>query len=136
MKKFVPWLLPVLLLAVFVISATGDNLTAKQIIIRSKQACQTKSSINELTMSLINKRNEKRQIKMLSRGKTVNGLSRTQTTFLYPDEVKGTKFLMVENANREADMTIFIPDIGHPRTISSKQRQQSYMGSDFAYGDL
>jgi hypothetical protein len=136
MKKLFPWFLPVLLLGIFVLSAMGETLTAKQIITRSKQACLTKSSINKLKMSLINKRNEKREIKMLSRGKSVNGLSRTQTTFLFPDEVKGTKFLMIENANREADMMIFIPDLGRVRTISSTQRNQSYMGSDFAYGDL
>lgn len=114
----------------------AQDLTAKQIVVKSEQATQAKSTVNKVQMTLINKRDEKRVIKMVSRAKTAGGLSRTVSTFLYPDEVKGTKFLLVENADREADMMIFIPDLGRVRKISSSQRNQSYMGSDFAYGDL
>jgi hypothetical protein len=94
------------------------------------------SSVNKIQMTLLNKRNEKREMKMISRAKARQGLSSTSTTFLFPEEVKGTKFLMVENRNAAADMRIFIPDLRRVRNISTTQRNQSYMGSDFDFGDL
>lgn len=112
------------------------GMTAKQIVEKSKIAMQGESSMNKVQMTMINKRGDTLEQKMVSRAKTKNGLAMQVTTFLYPDETKGTKFLMVENKGREADMKIFIPELKRVRTISTSQRNQSYMGSDFAYGDL
>lgn len=112
------------------------ELDAEQIIQKSKTATQSSGSIHKIVMTLINKRGDRLVRKMVSRTKTDRGMSRSVTTFLYPEETKGTKFLNVENPIRDDDMKIFIPDLKKIRIISSAQRRQSYMGTDFAYGDL
>ncbi|MBZ0270459.1 outer membrane lipoprotein-sorting protein [bacterium] len=112
------------------------ELSGKEIIAKSRDAQQTGATVNKIEMTLENKRGETLSQKLVTRTKTEGGLTRSVTTFLAPDETKGTKFLMVENAGRDDDMKIFIPDLKRIRTISTAQRNQSYMGTDFAFGDL
>ena len=130
-----------ILLAAALLFAWSANLaaadpTAAQIIAKSKEAVQAKSAENKVQMTLVNKRGDTLVQKMVTRTHSENGLTRQVTTFLYPDETKGTKFLVVENDTRDDDMHIFIPALKRIRTISSSQRNQSYMGTDFSYGDL
>lgn len=125
----------VLALSWFAAPASAD-LTAASIIEKSKEATQSTTAEHKIRMILVNKRGDELERKMITRSKTKNGLNRSVTTFLYPNETKGTKFLMVENADRDDDMKIFVPELKRVRTISSSQRRQSYMGTDFAYGDL
>ena len=113
-----------------------DRPSAAYFLVRARAATQLPSVTSKIEMTLENKRGETLGMRILTRTKTEGGLSRTVSTFLEPDEAKGTKFLMTENAGRDDDMKIFIPDIGRVRVVSSTQRKQSYMGSDFAYGDL
>jgi hypothetical protein len=133
MKRIISITVAMLLLGV---STAFAELSAKQIVIRSKVAIQGSSSVNKIKMTVTNKRGDEQVQKMITRTKTVNGLNQQISTFLYPDETKGTKFLKIEKDNQNDIMKIYIPDLGKPRTISSSQRKQSFMGSDFTYEDL
>lgn len=126
------------LLALIALTAVPawSELSGQQIIRKSKEALQAADAVNKVQMTLINKRGDKLVQRMVTRTKNVNGATRQVTTFLYPDETKGTKFLVLENADRSDDMFIFIPGLKRIRTISTSQRNQSYMGTDFSYGDL
>lgn len=135
MRRTVLWMVGILIGALFSGTVWADP-SAREIIAQARKATRSKSSLNKIEMTMENKRGETLVQRMVTRAVTKNDLSRTVTTFLYPEETKGTKFLMIENPDREDDMKIFIPSLGRIRTISAAQRNQSYMGSDFAYGDL
>ena len=118
------------------LALAAADLTPQQLIEKSNDATVSAGSVHQLEMTITNKRGETQSQKMLTRTKTYKGHPAKVTTFLYPEESKGTKFLLVENKDREDDMKIYIPDLRRVRTISTTQRNQNYMGTDFSYADL
>jgi uncharacterized protein len=136
MKKPVTCFLCFFLILLFSVGVAIAEPTAKEIIEKSKKATEAQSAVNKIQMTLENKRGDTLVQRMVTRTTNEKGLTRSVTTFLYPDETKGTKFLAIENEKRDDDMKIYIPGLRKARTISSAQRNQSYMGTDFAYGDL
>jgi len=56
--------------------------------------------------------------------------------FRAPASVAGTRFLMVENKDRDDDQHIYLPSLGRVRRISSSQEDSTFMGSDFTYSDM
>jgi hypothetical protein len=136
MKRYV--MLSLIMAVVFAASiAMAQTLpTPKELFAKAKAAKQEDSAVHKVEMTLMNKRGDKMLNQMVTRSKTVKGLSRTVTTFLLPDETKGTKFLMLQNTSGPDTMMIFIPDLKRVRTISTSQSREQYMGTDFAYSDL
>ncbi|SJZ33615.1 outer membrane lipoprotein-sorting protein [Selenihalanaerobacter shriftii] len=63
-------------------------------------------------------------------------LMKTVMEFKAPAAVKGTRFLQIENANRDDDKWIYLPALGRVRRISSSEGDSSFMGSDFTYDDM
>lgn len=136
MKKFV--IFSFILALVFLASTAlaQDLPSVKDLLAKAKSAKQEDSAVNKVEMTIINKRGDKMLNQMVTRSKTVKGLSSTVTTFLIPTETKGTKFLMIQNPSGPDTMMIFIPDLKRVRTISTSQSREQYMGTDFAFSDL
>ena len=70
--------------------------------------------------------------KLYDGGKTEKRIFR----FLSPADVKGTGVLVFDYDNQADDVWIYIPALRKTRRVVSSQRSQSFMGSDFTYGDL
>jgi hypothetical protein len=88
------------------------------------------------TMTLKNKRGEKKVRRLVSRSKKVDGLIQRHACFLGPDEVKNTAFLSVERKGGRDDQYLWLPGQSRLRRVSASQRGGSFMGSDFSYRDL
>jgi hypothetical protein len=77
-----------------------------------------------------------RQLSMASKiydgGKTEKRVYR----FLSPADVQGTGILVFDYADKPDDVWIYLPALRKTRRIVSSQRAQSFMGSEFSYGDL
>lgn len=114
----------------------AEEITGKQIIDKIRVQESYTDTMIKIKMTLVNKRNETRERMIVNRIKKIGGLSRTMTTFLFPDDVKGTKFLTIENEGRDDDQFLFLPALDKVRRISSNQKGQSFMGTDFSYSDL
>jgi len=56
--------------------------------------------------------------------------------FLAPADVKGTGVLVFDYDANADDVWIYLPALRKTRRIVSSQRSQSFMGSEFSYGDL
>ena len=63
-------------------------------------------------------------------------LSKMVMEFRNPASIAGTRFLQVENEERDDDKWIYLPGLGRVRRISSEQGDSSFVGSDFTYDDL
>lgn len=70
--------------------------------------------------------------KLFDGGKTEKRIYR----FLEPADVKGTGVLVYDYETQSDDVWIYLPALRKTRRIVSSQRSQSFMGSEFSYGDL
>jgi hypothetical protein len=70
--------------------------------------------------------------KLYDGGKTEKRIYR----FLSPADVQGTGILVFDYETKPDDVWIYLPALRKTRRIVSTQRSQSFMGSEFSYGDL
>ena len=56
--------------------------------------------------------------------------------FRAPQEVAGTAFLMLERDKGESEQHIYLPGLKRTRRIVGREREGSFMGSDFTYADF
>ena len=70
--------------------------------------------------------------KLFDGGKTEKRIYR----FLSPADVQGTSVLVFDYESKADDVWIFLPALRKTRRIVSSQKTQSFMGSEFSYGDL
>lgn len=68
---------------------------------------------------------------------TPNGIdSRLLVRIVAPADVKGVGFLKHEHLDGEDDQWIFLPALHKSRRLVSNNKKDSFMGTDFAYGDV
>jgi hypothetical protein len=70
--------------------------------------------------------------KLYDGGKTEKRVYR----FLSPADVQGTSILVFDYEAKADDVWIYLPALRKTRRVVSAQRAQSFMGSEFSYGDL
>ena len=56
--------------------------------------------------------------------------------FSYPNDIKGTSFLVWEHPAAEDERFLFLPSLGRVRRIAGSETQDSFVGSDFTYEDI
>ena len=61
---------------------------------------------------------------------------RSIITFLWPNDVKGTKMLTWTHKEGNDDQWLFLPSLNRVKRISSRNKSGAFMGSEFAYEDL
>ena len=93
------------------------------------------SSTSNMTMTLINKANQKTTREMSS--KTLEGKNGDMSLmiFLTPADVKGTKMLTHEHINKADDQWMFLPALKRVKRIASRNKSGAFMGSEFSYED-
>jgi outer membrane lipoprotein-sorting protein len=70
--------------------------------------------------------------KLYDGGKTEKRVYR----FVSPADVQGTSILVFDYEEKPDDVWIYLPALRKTRRIVSSQKSQSFMGSEFSYGDL
>lgn len=56
--------------------------------------------------------------------------------FTYPNDIKGTAFLVWEHPTGEDERFLYLPALGRVRRIAGAEAQDSFVGSDFTYEDI
>lgn len=56
--------------------------------------------------------------------------------FTYPNDIKGTAFLVWEHPGSEDERFLYLPALARVRRIAGSERQESFVGSDFTYEDI
>jgi hypothetical protein len=56
--------------------------------------------------------------------------------FSYPNDIRGTGFLVWEHPSAEDERFLFLPSLGRVRRIAGSETQDSFVGSDFTYEDI
>jgi Outer membrane lipoprotein-sorting protein len=56
--------------------------------------------------------------------------------FTYPNDIKGTAFLVWEHPDGEDERFLYLPALARVRRIAGAESQDSFVGSDFTYEDI
>jgi hypothetical protein len=97
-------------------------------------------------MRLFDRHNRVRERVMMVaglRGRTAPGASATAPEgdrllirFTYPNDIRGTSFLVWEHPNADDERFLYLPSLGRVRRIAGTETQESFVGSDFTYEEI
>src|SRR4051812_35668349 len=87
-------------------------------------------------MTLVDSTGAKKERVMDNLRRRKNGALQSVVRFRAPQEVAGTAFLMLERPKGESEQHIYLPGLKRTRRIVGREREGSFMGSDFSYADF
>jgi hypothetical protein len=87
-------------------------------------------------MTLIDNTGAKKERIMDNLRRRKGGQLQSVVRFRAPQEVAGTAFLMLERPKGESEQHIYLPGLKRTRRIVGREREGSFMGSDFSYADF
>ena len=118
--------------------ADGTVLTAAQIAERAVRpdALNWVGARARVRMVLTESAGKSRERSMEIIGREKDGHYQSLVRFLDPAEIAGTAFLMLEHGKDESEQYIYLPGIKRTRRIAGRERDSSFMGSDFTYSDM
>ena len=140
------WFAPAVIVGIFGAGASlaprathaGGGPSAREIMEKVTVTRKLDGSEAAVKMTSIGEKGEtrERQITMATKlydgGKTEKRIYRFQS----PADVQGTGVLVFDYEAKADDVWIYLPALRKTRRIVSSQRSQSFMGSEFSYGDL
>ena len=123
-----------------------QSLTADEIARRAQDRDTGRDSRAEMRMKLFDRHGRVRERAMtlvMLRGRDNPGAARTAPDgdrllirFTYPNDIRGTGFLVWEHPKSEDERFLFLPSLGRVRRIAGSEAQESFVGSDFTYEDI
>jgi hypothetical protein len=118
--------------------AFGADLSARDIMEKNFFVSKVTALKADSTMVLINDRGQKRQRKNTTIIKLQpNGVdSMFLVRFSAPADIKGTGFLQIEHSEADDDQWIYLPALKKSRRLVANNKKDSFVGSDFSYGDI
>ena len=123
-------------------SLSAQELTAYEIIKRSDEVPTADTSSYKATMTLTNKKGQKRVREVLMRSKDFGDVKKTVIVFTTPKDVAGVGYLMFEYDKKpdgttpESDNWLYMPAMKKVRRISGAGKADDFMGTDFTYEDM
>ena len=117
---------------------SAQALDGKQIIEKVYNRPTPPNQTSTLTMTLINKSNEKRVRIIKQNTKDFGHVERNIMFFITPADVKNTSFMnwTYSEVDKSDDQWIYLPALKKTKRISSESKSDYFMGSDFTYDDL
>ena len=69
-------------------------------------------------------------------GSAAGAGDRVLIRFTYPNDIKGTAFLVWEHPEGEDERFLYLPGLARVRRIAGAEAQDNFVGSDFTYEDI
>jgi hypothetical protein len=91
-----------------------------------------------LAIDLVVRGNGDREIRrrLVVATRRIDGRMHSLARFVYPEHLRGTTLLHIENGDRGDDHFVFMRSLGRMRRITSTQRADAFVGTDLSYEDL
>ena len=123
--------------SVLVGSAAGQRLTPDEVARRVRDRDTGHDSRAALRMTLVDRRGRPRDRALsLLTLKGDDAGDRLLIRFTYPNDIRGTGFLVWEHPKGEDERFLYLPSLGRVRRIAGSEAQDSFVGSDFTYEDI
>jgi hypothetical protein len=126
--------------------AVQPRLTADEVARKVQDRETGRDSRSSLRMKLFDRhgRSRERAMTLLSmRGRGNPGVpgsapdgDRLLIRFTFPNDIRGTGFLVWEHPASEDERFLYLPSLGRVRRIAGAETQESFVGSDFTYEDI
>src|SRR5918993_1620308 len=135
-------LVALLALAAFQPAATQPKLSAADIARRVQDRDTGRDSRAAMRMKLFDRQNRARERALTltsMEGGAKTGApdgDRLLIRFSYPNDIRGTGFLVWEHPKGEDERFLYLPSLGRVRRIAGSEAQESFVGSDFTYEDI
>jgi hypothetical protein len=113
-------------------------LSARDVMEKVTTTRKIDGSEATIKMTITDEKGQKREREIASATKLFDGgkTEKRVFRFLLPADVQGTGFLIFDYETKADDAWIYLPALRKTRRILSSQGSQSFMGSEFSYGDL
>jgi len=136
MKKFFTVLLVLGLLSYSL--ANAQELTGKDVMLKSKNREKAKTSSYKIEMTLVNSRGSKRVREVSAYKKDYGEEEKSVMVFLKPADVKGVGYLSVsyDKEGKNDDRWLYMPSLKKTRRITGSSSGDDFMGTDFTYDDM
>jgi len=122
------------------------RLSAQDIARRVQDRDTGRDSRSTMRMKLFDRHGRAREraltmVGMRGRGTTGAGPSapdgdRLLLRFTYPNDIRGTAFLVWEHPDSDDERFLYLPSLGRVRRIAGTETQESFVGTDFTYEDI
>ena len=114
------------------------DLAAVEIMEKNFIVSKVVDSVSDATFTLINKSGGERVRQTVGVTKLeTNGIDNMRMTrFTSPPDVKGTVSLLIEHADKDDDIWIYLPALKKVRRLVANNKKDSFVGTDFSYGDV
>ena len=130
----------------FVGAGQTPRLTAADVARRVQDRDTGRDSRSSMRMKLYDRHNRVREraLTMLSlRGRDNPGAGpaapdgdRLLIRFTYPNDIRGTGFLVWEHPQGDDERFLYLPSLARVRRIAGTETQESFVGTDFTYEDI
>jgi uncharacterized protein len=119
-------------------AAGAQALQPRDIMERNFHVSRVGDSLTDSTFTLVNRVGQERHRKTVSWTKLLpNGVdNRRIVRFSSPPDVKDTAILLVEHADGDDDIWVYLPALKKVRRLVSSNKKDSFAGTDFTYGDV
>ncbi len=114
-------------------SPTADEIAKRMV---RGDAFSWEGARTRVRMMLIDEGGGQRERTMDITGRRKDGLFQTMVRFLAPQDIAGTAFLMLERTKEASEQYVYLPGLKRTRRIVGREREGSFMGSDFTYADM
>lgn len=115
-----------------------EDIEARQVAVNVDEREDGDDATSEMEMTLMNKKGQARVRKVISYRKDEGKDSKSVMFFLDPADVKGTGFLSwnYDDESKDDDQWLYLPALKKVRRISSSDKADYFMGTDFTYNDM
>ena len=123
--------------AVFFAGTCAFAIDAKTVVQQAHDVSKPQYTISRVQMDLINKSGAVEESRIITEyGKDINDLTSMVMIFNTPASVKDTRFLQIENKDKDDDKFIYLPTLKQTRRIAASEGTKSFMGTDATYDDM
>jgi hypothetical protein len=92
--------------------------------------------VRERSLLLLSLDGNKSRTRTTSKAATAEEGDRLLVRFTYPNDIKGTGFLVWEHPGSDDERFLYLPALGRVRRIAGAESQESFVGTDFTYEDI
>lgn len=119
-------------------AATTAQPDALQLMQQSYNAIKLLDSSASATFTLTNNKGVSRVRKTEGYTRLVAGADDNMrlVKFVAPADIKGTSTLLIENSAGEDKLWVYLPALKKVRRLSAANKKDSFVGTDFSYGDI
>ncbi len=138
MRSIILKSIPALLFVFFLNPGAEESPDGLEIIKNVYNRASGEDMKSSLTMKLINSRGDTRERSIKQYLRDVEGVEKKLMFFTKPADVRNTSFMnwSYDDPEKDDDQWIYLPALKRIKRISSSNKNDYFMGSDFTYDDL